>query len=313
MFVLGCIKNGALYIGHRHENCCKRPNLGNMTNKRFFSLLIVVLIAVIIVDKCSCFIARPRTSHEKNCHQTYHRRSSSNNDGDDNSTSNKEKIIPLPWKPKARCPDYPSYATYENTVNSNGRATKKTRKVSFNNEGKEAADLQIESSENMPSNIFASMFDSPLSLDFLVSKISDSNRRTRLLNRRAYTSREPFEQKNIYDPPCLQDLKPPPSPSIEYLWISVPFRLLSFVIPYYVFPFLIKYLDHYVTMEPNQLNDITSKFGPGVSILYGTFVSLTLSILYERQKDIQNDGTYSTELYIFVLLKCYFGVSFISM
>ena len=273
----------------------------------------VVLITVITVDKCSSFIARPRTSRERQCHQTYYRSSSSNNDGDDNSASNREKIIPLPWKPKARCPDYPSYATYENTVNSNGRATKKTRKVSFNNEGKEDADLQIESVEDIPTNIFASMFDSPLSLDFLVSKISDSNRRTRLLNRRAYTSKEPFEQQNIYDPPCLQDLKPPPSPSIEFLWISTPFRLLSFVIPYYAFPFLIKYLDHYVTIEPNQLNDITSKFGPGVSILYGTFVSLTLSILYERQKDIQNDGMYSTNLYIFVLLKCYFEVSFISM
>ena len=313
MFVFGSINNGALYIEHRHENCCKRPNLGNMTNKRFFSLLMVVLITVITVDKCSCFIARPRTSRERHCHQTYYRSSSSNNDGDDNSASIREKIIPLPWKPKARCPDYPSYATYENTVNSNGRATKKTRKVSFNNEGKEDADLQIESSEDIPTNIFASMFDSPLSLDFLVSKISDSNRRTRLLNRRAYTSKEPFEQQNIYDPPCLQDLKPPPSPSIEFLWISTPFRLLSFVIPYYAFPFLIKYLDHYVTIEPNQLNDITSKFGPGVSILYGTFVSLTLSILYERQKDIQNDGMYSTNLYIFVLLKCYFEVSFISM
>jgi hypothetical protein len=267
---------------------------GTMTNKSFSSLLMVVLIAAIIGDQCSCLIASPRVSRENPRHQTYHRSSSSNNDGDDNPTNNEEKTIPLPWKPKARCPDYPSYATYENTVNRNGRATRKTKKVSFNNEGKEAADLDdIESSENMPTNIFAKMLNSPLSLDFLVSKITDSNRRTRLLNRRAYTSREPFEQKNIYDPPCLQDLKPPPSPSIEFVWISTPFRLLSFIIPYYAFPFLIKFLDTYVTMEPNQLNDITSKFGPGVSILYGTFVSLTLSILYERQKDIQNDGMHN--------------------
>jgi hypothetical protein len=49
-------------------------------------------------------------------------------------------------------------------------------------------------------------------------------------------------------------------------------------------------------MEPDQLADITSKFGPGVSILYGTFISLTLSILYERQKDIQNDAAVEASL-----------------
>ena len=41
-------------------------------------------------------------------------------------------------------------------------------------------------------------------------------------------------------------------------------------------------------MPPEDLDEITSKFGPGVSILYGTFISLTLSILYQRVKDIQD-------------------------
>ena len=49
-------------------------------------------------------------------------------------------------------------------------------------------------------------------------------------------------------------------------------------------------------MEPGKLADITSKFGPGVSILYGTFISLTLSILYERQRDIQNDAAVEASL-----------------
>ncbi|VEU36168.1 unnamed protein product [Pseudo-nitzschia multistriata] len=42
-------------------------------------------------------------------------------------------------------------------------------------------------------------------------------------------------------------------------------------------------------MAPEQLSGITDKFGPGVAILYGTFISLTLAILYERQRDIQKD------------------------
>ena len=48
------------------------------------------------------------------------------------------------------------------------------------------------------------------------------------------------------------------------------------------------FLDSFVTMPPEDLDEITSKFGPGVSILYGTFISLTLSILYQRVKDIQD-------------------------
>lgn len=49
-------------------------------------------------------------------------------------------------------------------------------------------------------------------------------------------------------------------------------------------------------MPPDQLNEITSQFGPGISILYGTFVSLTLSILYGRQKNIQGAVTLETSL-----------------
>jgi len=37
-----------------------------------------------------------------------------------------------------------------------------------------------------------------------------------------------------------------------------------------------------------MLDNISNTFGPGVSILYGTFVTLTVSILYQRQQDIQN-------------------------
>ena len=41
-------------------------------------------------------------------------------------------------------------------------------------------------------------------------------------------------------------------------------------------------------MAPNQLDDITGRFGPGIAILYGTFTSLTnISTLYQRQKSIQ--------------------------
>ena len=41
-------------------------------------------------------------------------------------------------------------------------------------------------------------------------------------------------------------------------------------------------------MTPDLLNELTNNFAPGISILYGTFISLTLAILYDRLKNIQN-------------------------
>lgn len=114
-------------------------------------------------------------------------------------------------------------------------------------------------------------------------------RRSRLLNNRAYAKPEPFLPVNIQKPPQLTDLSPPEHKGWETFWITTPARLLSFACAYAVFPYMTRFLDHFVTMEPSALDEITSKFGPGISILYGTFISLTLSILYRRQQQIQDD------------------------
>lgn len=49
-------------------------------------------------------------------------------------------------------------------------------------------------------------------------------------------------------------------------------------------------------MRPDELDEITSKFTPGISVLYGTFVSLTISILYRRQQSIQDHVTVESSL-----------------
>jgi len=122
--------------------------------------------------------------------------------------------------------------------------------------------------------------------------ISQSARLTRLRADRSYARKEPFELENIGVPPSLSDLSPPPLAPFEAFWISTPARLLSYVGFYFIFPFVTRFVDSFVTMPREQLDEITSKFGPGISILYGTFVSLTLSILYNRQRTIQdNVGT----------------------
>jgi len=112
-------------------------------------------------------------------------------------------------------------------------------------------------------------------------------RKTRLINNRAYAKSEPFEN-DCQCPPTLDDLSPPLPLRKDTFWISTPARLTSFVVPYILFPYIVQFLYGFDTLTSNQLDEVTSKFFPGVSILYGTFVSLTLSIMYTRQQKIQD-------------------------
>jgi hypothetical protein len=119
--------------------------------------------------------------------------------------------------------------------------------------------------------------------------VAKSASKTRLLVERAYALPGPFAAQNMTVPPSLEDLAIRPRQPFEGFWITTSARLLSFGGAYLAFPLLTKFLDRFVTMAPEQLDEITSKFAPGISILYGTFVSLTLSILYTRQRDIQGN------------------------
>ena len=254
-----------------------------MARRLSFIFLVIRLVQlVLIVEKSNCYVVNPRNSRGHARGKLYRCLSASKNN-EENATPTK-KIGPA----CPRYPDYPSFA-YDDFLDYRRR---NTRKVSIGTNSDELSSSKL-TSEKLYDAIAPS---SGPEFDFLPSVVRDANRRTRLLDRRSYTAREPFEQENIMEPPCLQDLKPPPSPYKEALWISVPFRALSFALPYYIFPYLIGFLDKGVTMKPDQLSGITSNFGPGVSILYGTFVSLTLSILYERQKDIQNDAAVEASL-----------------
>lgn len=129
------------------------------------------------------------------------------------------------------------------------------------------------------------------------TRVDDSARKTRLLNERSYARKEPFEVANIATPPSLADLSPPKASPLDTFWISSPFRIMTFAIAFFSLPLITSFLSSsIVTMVPEQLDEITSKFAPGISILYGTFVSLTLSILYNRQQSIQSTVTQESSL-----------------
>lgn len=125
-------------------------------------------------------------------------------------------------------------------------------------------------------------------LDFgPIEILKKTTQETRLRNGRSYARKGSFQPDRLHEPPGLYDLSTPQCSPSESFWISIPARLTSFIAAYYAFPLATKFVDSFVTMPPSQLDDITTKFGPGISILYGTFISLTLSILYNRQRAIQ--------------------------
>lgn len=116
---------------------------------------------------------------------------------------------------------------------------------------------------------------------------------TRLRLDRSYARKEPFDEANITTPPSLRDLTvPSTSSTYDGFWISTPARLLSTIVSFLSFPYITRLVDTFVRdIDMRTLDEITSKFSPGISILYGTFISLTLSILYNRQRTIQDNAS----------------------
>lgn len=127
-------------------------------------------------------------------------------------------------------------------------------------------------------------------------QVTNAARSTRLLNNRCYARKEAFQAENIAVPPSLSDLSPPAPKPLDRVWISSTFRIGCFALAFFSLPFLTKLLNMFVTMAPDELDDITGRFSPGISILYGTFISLTLSILYNRQQAIQSNVSQESSL-----------------
>jgi len=120
--------------------------------------------------------------------------------------------------------------------------------------------------------------------------LSPLARRKLFLKERSYALPDALSGDNAARPPDLEDVAAfVPRRLFEGFWVSGPAFFLTFGVSYLTFPYLVQGLDFFVTMPPEDLDGITSKFGPGVSIIYGTFVSLTISILYDRIKAIQDN------------------------
>ncbi|KAL7581734.1 hypothetical protein ACA910_022271 [Epithemia clementina (nom. ined.)] len=211
----------------------------------------------------------------------------------------------LTVKPRRRSPDFPRSLYVTNAITGIGGPSRTLGvKVKWSNQGGKTQKANGEGSPSppivsIPSNRkYGRTFE-----ERSLGLIEQAAQKTRLLNERFYARKDSFEPENMRRPPGLQDLSLASETGrwLDKFWITLPARFITCGAAYLSFPYIMALLDRFVTMAPDQLDDITSKFGPGIAILYGTFTSLTISILYQRQKSIQESVATEASLLVLIL------------
>ncbi|GMI55615.1 hypothetical protein ScalyP_jg10763 [Parmales sp. scaly parma] len=122
----------------------------------------------------------------------------------------------------------------------------------------------------------------------------DFSCQSRLIEQRRYARSAPYDNKNLDSLPTILDLSPPSSTSSsgQFLsWQTPTFQILVFVASYFLFPLIVSTLDPLISSTPKDIRTIIDSYVPGVSILFGTYCSLTASILYNRQSNLQETVT----------------------
>jgi len=111
---------------------------------------------------------------------------------------------------------------------------------------------------------------------------------TRVLQYRKYSQPGPFEAENLRKPPTLEDLVPPVKDD-PLMWNQLGPKTAVVLGAFLAYPYIQGFLCTALGDKENMLSLVTSTFGPAISILYGTFISLTISILYSRQQSLQEE------------------------
>lgn len=125
---------------------------------------------------------------------------------------------------------------------------------------------------------------------FITSSVFDYERTTRLVQGRSYAKATAFEKENLVQNPNMQDLSSPitSGDTSDRRWSTPGFRLGVFLSSFFSLPLITKFLTRFAIPLSNY-GSISDKFGTGITILYGTLISVTLSILYERQTRISSE------------------------
>ena len=94
----------------------------------------------------------------------------------------------------------------------------------------------------------------------MMETIEKSATKTRLLDDRSYGSKIPFTKENMGKPPSLQDIATATKKSswTDTFWVSLPARVITFVVAYFSFPYFSQVFNSFVTMQPDQLVRISN-------------------------------------------------------
>lgn len=99
---------------------------------------------------------------------------------------------------------------------------------------------------------------------------------------RSYSNRELLDNDHFNVPPSLDDLNQQQPDKGKVAWVTTPFRIGVLIVAFLLFPSVCSLLRTLVEVSDDEFDIINDQFTPGIGILYGTFVALTLDILYER-------------------------------
>eukprot|EP00574_Skeletonema_japonicum_P010740 CAMPEP_0201718712 /NCGR_PEP_ID=MMETSP0593-20130828/4171_1 /ASSEMBLY_ACC=CAM_ASM_000672 /TAXON_ID=267983 /ORGANISM="Skeletonema japonicum, Strain CCMP2506" /LENGTH=540 /DNA_ID=CAMNT_0048209075 /DNA_START=19 /DNA_END=1637 /DNA_ORIENTATION=- len=122
------------------------------------------------------------------------------------------------------------------------------------------------------------------------------NKLALLTNFRSYSNRELLDSDHYTDEPTLDDLNQAIPSKGKTIWSSSLYRISVFVGAFLVFPLICKLLSTFVEIKSDEFDIVNEQFTPGIGILYGTFVALTLDILYERQNKVQENASVEASL-----------------
>jgi len=113
---------------------------------------------------------------------------------------------------------------------------------------------------------------------------------------RSYSNKELLDTDHLTMAPVLDDLNQMQPTTIKTIWVTGPYRFAVFLTAFFVFPVFCNILSTLVKVSENEFDIINDQFTPGIGILYGTFVALTLDILYERQGKVQENASVEASL-----------------
>lgn len=122
------------------------------------------------------------------------------------------------------------------------------------------------------------------------------NKLALLTNVRSYSNRELLDADHYTDEPTLDDLNQAQPSRGKTIWASTPYRISVFVGAFFLFPVICQVLSTFVEIRADEFDIVNEQFTPGIGILYGTFVALTLDILYERQNKVQENASVEASL-----------------